>query len=170
VLFRSPSRSAIEGVGFSIIEGRKPSYLLDGMLLVTGEVDRTVPFEQGLPNHEAYVSGEWEPDPLIHDDQALVLHVAGKGLVILTGCGHAGVVNIVRYARRLTGVDQVYAVLGGFHLRAGPVVAETVTALAALSPALLVPSHCTSWTAQQALAATMPDATRPNTVGTRFEL
>ncbi|SNT62971.1 7,8-dihydropterin-6-yl-methyl-4-(beta-D-ribofuranosyl)aminobenzene 5'-phosphate synthase [Asanoa hainanensis] len=165
-----PSRSAIEGVGFSIIEGRQPSYLLDGMLLVTGEVDRTVPFEQGLPNHEAYVSGAWQPDPLIHDDQALVLHVAGKGLVILTGCGHAGVVNIVRYARRLTGVDQVYAVLGGFHLRAGPVVAETVAALADLSPGLLVPSHCTSWTAQQALAAAMPSATRPNTVGTRFEL
>ncbi|GIF72395.1 MBL fold metallo-hydrolase [Asanoa siamensis] len=165
-----PSRSAIEGVGFQIIEGRQPSYLLDGMLLVTGEVDRTVPFEQGIPNHEALVDGSWQPDPLIHDDQALVLHVAGKGLVILTGCGHAGVVNIVRYAKRLTGISQVYAVLGGFHLRAGPVVDSTVAALAAESPALLVPSHCTSWIAQQALATAMPAATRPNTVGTRYEL
>ncbi len=111
------------------------------------------------------------PDPLVHDDQAVVLHVRDKGLVVLTGCGHAGIVNIVRHAKRRTGVDRVYAVLGGFHLRDGPVVAaDRGRAGRAEAPAVLVPAHCTSWMAQQALAAALPAAFRPNAVGSRFEL
>ena len=51
--------------------------------------------------------------------QAAVLHVRDKGLVVLTGCGHSGIVNIVRHAKALTGIDQVYAVLGGFHFTGG---------------------------------------------------
>jgi 7,8-dihydropterin-6-yl-methyl-4-(beta-D-ribofuranosyl)aminobenzene 5'-phosphate synthase len=90
--------------------------------------------------------------------------------VVLTGCGHAGIVNIVRYARRLTGVDRLYAAFGGFHLRGGPVVPATVEALAAERPEVLVPAHCTSWAAHQALAAGLPGAYRPNAVGSRFEL
>ena len=71
------------------------------------------------PVHEAFRDGEWQADPLLHDDQALVANVRGKGLVVITGCSHAGVINTVRYARKITGVDRVHAVLGGFHL-AGP--------------------------------------------------
>ncbi|MEO8330504.1 MAG: MBL fold metallo-hydrolase, partial [Candidatus Nanopelagicales bacterium] len=96
-----PSRRGIEGAGFEIIEERQPSFLLDGKLLITGEVDRTTEFEQGMSVHQAFRNGEWEPDPLIHDDQAAVLHVRDKGLVVLTGCGHSGIVNIIRYAKRL---------------------------------------------------------------------
>ncbi|WP_336213995.1 MBL fold metallo-hydrolase [Nonomuraea sp. LPB2021202275-12-8] len=107
-------------------------------------------------------------------DEGLVrrwgLNGTGKGLVVLTGCGHAGIVNIVRHAKRLTGVDRVHAVLGGFHLRSGPIIPRTVEALVAEAPAVVVPAHCTSWTAQHALAAAMPGAFRPNAVGSRFEL
>ena len=167
----TPSRSAIEGAGFTIVEERQPSFLLDDALLITGEVDRTTGFETGMPpEHERWRDGSWEPDRLVHDDQAVVLHLRDKGLVVLTGCGHAGIVNIVRYARRLTGVDRLYAVFGGFHLRDGPVVPVTVEALAAERPEVLVPAHCTSWTAHQALAAGLPRAYRPNAVGSRFEL
>jgi 7,8-dihydropterin-6-yl-methyl-4-(beta-D-ribofuranosyl)aminobenzene 5'-phosphate synthase len=167
----TPSRSAIEGAGFAVIEDRQASFLLDGMLLVTGEVDRETDFETGMPPaHQAWRDGRWVPDPLVHEDQAVVLHVRDKGLVVLTGCGHAGIVNIVRHARRRTGVDRVYAVLGGFHLRGGPVVDRTVAALVELDPAVLVPAHCTSWSAQQALAAALPAAFLPNAVGSRFEL
>ena len=74
-----PSRSGIEGAGFAIIEDRQPSFLLDGVLLVTGEVDRTTDFETGMPIHQAWRDGDWVPDPLIHDDQAVVLHVAAQG-------------------------------------------------------------------------------------------
>jgi 7,8-dihydropterin-6-yl-methyl-4-(beta-D-ribofuranosyl)aminobenzene 5'-phosphate synthase len=167
----TPSRSAIEGAGFAVLEERQASFLLDGMLLVTGEVDRRTDFETGMPPaHQAWRDGRWAPDPLVHDDQAVVLHVRDKGLVVLTGCGHAGIVNIVRYARRRTGVDRVYAVLGGFHLRDGPIVEHTVAALVDADPAVLVPAHCTSWRAQQALAAALPAAFQPNAVGSRFEL
>jgi len=167
----TPSRAAIEGAGFTIIEDRQPSFLLDGMLLITGEVDRTTDFETGMqPTHQALRDGEWLPDQLVHDDQAVVVNVRDKGLVILTGCGHAGIVNIVRYAKRLTGVDRVHAVLGGLHLRGGAVVEQTIKALAAEAPGVVVPAHCTSFMAQHAMLAAMPDAFKPNAVGSRFEL
>ena len=125
----------------------------------------------GLPGpHERWHDGRWEPDRLVHDDQALVLRVREKGLVVLTGCGHSGIVTIIRYAKRLTGVDRLYAAFGGFHLRAGPIIPATVDALVDERPQVLVPAHCTSWTAQQALAAGLPGAYRPNAVGSRFTL
>jgi 7,8-dihydropterin-6-yl-methyl-4-(beta-D-ribofuranosyl)aminobenzene 5'-phosphate synthase len=70
------SRSALEGAGFEIVEEEQPSFLLDGSVLVTGEVDRTTPFETGFLGHEAHVHGSWEPYPLILDDQAIVLRLA----------------------------------------------------------------------------------------------
>jgi 7,8-dihydropterin-6-yl-methyl-4-(beta-D-ribofuranosyl)aminobenzene 5'-phosphate synthase len=169
--FPTPSRSAIEGAGFAVIEERDPSFLLDGMLLVTGEVDRTTDFEPGMPpSHQAWRDDRWVPDPMVHDDQAVILHVRDKGLVVLTGCGHSGVVNIVRHAKRLTGVDHLYALLGGFHLRGGPIVGQTVAALAEESPDVLVPAHCTSFVAMHALASGLPSAFRPNAVGSQFTL
>ena len=167
------SRRALEDAGFDIVEGRRPSFLFDGAVLVTGEVDRTTDFETGFPFHEAERDGRWEPDPLILDDQALVAHVAGKGLVILTGCGHAGIVNIVRYAQRLTGVDEVYAVLGGFHLNGPlfePIIQQTCDGLATAGPEWLVPAHCTGWKATHALAARFPDAFIQSSVGTTYAL
>jgi 7,8-dihydropterin-6-yl-methyl-4-(beta-D-ribofuranosyl)aminobenzene 5'-phosphate synthase len=122
------------------------------------------------PEHQAWRDGNWVPDPAVHDDQAAALHLRGKGLVVLTGCGHSGVVNILRHVRRLTGVDHVHALLGGFHLRFGPVVVQTVAALAADPPDVLVPAHCTSWMAVQTLARDLPGAFRPNAVGSRFAL
>lgn len=165
------SRSALTGAGFEIIESRQPSFLLDRSLLVTGEVARTTEFEQGFPIHEAKRDGAWTPDPLVLDEQAVVVNLRGKGLVILTGCGHAGIVNMVRYARRLTGVDQVHAVIGGFHLTGGlfePIIGPTVDALAKLHPALVMPGHCSGWRAQQELAARMPEAYAHPSVGTKL--
>jgi 7,8-dihydropterin-6-yl-methyl-4-(beta-D-ribofuranosyl)aminobenzene 5'-phosphate synthase len=94
------SRGALEGAGFEIIEQQQPSFLLAGGLLVTGEVDRTSGFERGLAIHQACRDGQWQPDPLILDDQALIANVAGKGLVVLTACGHAGVERAEPIARR----------------------------------------------------------------------
>jgi 7,8-dihydropterin-6-yl-methyl-4-(beta-D-ribofuranosyl)aminobenzene 5'-phosphate synthase len=167
----TPSRAAIEDAGFALIEDRQPSFLLGGVLLVTGEVPRTTAFETGLPaGHQAWVEGQWRHDPLVHEDQALVAHVHGRGLVVITGCGHAGIVNIVRQAKRLTGVDQIHLVTGGLHLRDGPRLAETVAALTEERPQLIVAAHCTSWLAHHALYEAMPQAYRPNSVGSRFEL
>lgn len=137
------------------------------------EVDRTTSFEKGFPIHQAYRNGAWEPDPLILDDHALIIAVAGKALVILTGCGHAGIVNICRYARRLTGTDRIYAVIGGFHLNGPlfePIIGATCDALIQLAPEIIVPSHCTGWKATHALAARLPGAFIQNSVGTTFNL
>lgn len=169
----TPSKSAIKGAGFEIIEEKQPSFLLDGSLLITGEVDRTTDFEKGFPIHQAKRNGDWQPDPLILDDQAAILNVRDKGLVVLTGCGHAGIVNIIRYARKLTGVEPIYTVIGGFHLNGPlfePIIPLVCNALAELDPQVIVPAHCTGWKAVHALAARFPNAFIQNSVGTRFEL
>ena len=169
----SPSRTALREAGLEIVERRQPSLLFDSSVLITGEVDRTTDFERGMPFHEALTDGVWTSDPLILDDQALIVHVAGHGLVVLTGCGHAGIVNIVRHARRLTGVDTVAAVVGGFHLGGPafePIIKPTVEALAELDPEVIIPAHCTGWRAAHALAEAMPHAFIPNSVGSRLEL
>lgn len=167
------SPGALEREGFQVIERRQPSLLVGG-ILITGEVDRVTEFEHGMPpNHQAWDGGEWRHDPTVIDDQALVINVRGRGLVIITGCGHAGVVNIIRHAMRLAGVSQLLAVIGGFHLSGPafePVIGPTVAALTELSPALIVPGHCTGWRAQHALAATLPDAWSQSSVGTRYTL
>ena len=166
-------RSSLETEGFEVIERREPSALLDGSVLITGEVDRTTEFENGMPFHEAHRHGRWEPDPLIRDDQSLVLNVRGKGLVVITGCGHAGAVNIARHAMRLTGVDRLHGLLGGFHLSGPafePIIEPTVRALTEIAPDLVVPAHCTGWRAQVRLATALPDAYVPNAVGTTFHL
>lgn len=169
----STSRSALEGVGFDIIENRQPSFLLHDSVLVTGEVDRTNDFELGFPLQEVRRGSGWEPDPLVLDDQAVVLHVRDQGLVVITGCGHAGVVNTVDYARRLTGVDQVHAIIGGFHLNGPlfePLIPKICEAFRRFAPAVIVPAHCTGWRATHQLAAAFPEAFAPNSVGTRFHL
>lgn len=167
------SRPALEGAGFTIVEDRQPSFLFENAVLVTGEVDRTSGFEPGFPPQQAFRDGTWEPDPLVLDDQALIAHIRDKGLVVLTGCGHAGIVNITRYARRLTGVDRVHAVLGGLHLGGPtfePLIPRVCEEFAVLAPEVIVPTHCTGWRAQMAFAERFPAAFIPNTVGTRLEL
>ena len=167
------SKAALQGVGFEIIEECQPSFLLDGSLLVTGEVDRTTDFERGMPAQQALRNGKWEWDPLILDDQAILLNVRDKGLVVMTGCGHAGIVNTVRYAQKLTGVQQIYAIIGGFHLGGmtpEPIIQQTCDALAAFAPAVIVPTHCTGFRAIHRLASMLPNAFIQSSVGTRFEL
>ena len=168
----STSRSALEGAGFEIVEERQPSFLLDGSVLITGEIDRTSEFETGFKGHEAH-RGDWEPDPLILDDQALVARVRDRGLFVLSGCGHAGIVNTVRYAQKLTGERKLAAIVGGFHL-SGPmfetIIPPTVAAFDELAPAMLVPAHCTGWKAVHQLAGRFPDAFVPNAVGTTIDV
>ena len=167
------SRGAMQGAGFEIIEGAQPSLLMDGALLITGEVDRTTEFERGFPIHQAWRDDAWTPDPLILDDQALIANVAGRGLVILTGCGHSGIVNIVRHAQRLTGETRIAAIIGGFHLGGpifAPLIAPTVETLTAFAPAMIVPGHCTGFDAARAISLAMPDAFVVNSVGTRVTI
>jgi 7,8-dihydropterin-6-yl-methyl-4-(beta-D-ribofuranosyl)aminobenzene 5'-phosphate synthase len=167
------SRRALAEAGFDVIEEQRPSFLFDRSVLVTGEVARTTGYEPGFPPQQAWIGGGWQPDPLVLDDQALIVNVTGRGLVVITGCGHAGVINIARYARRLTGGQPLYALLGGFHLNGPlfePLIPRVLDELAAMNPGVLVPAHCTGWRAQHAMSARFPAAYVPNSVGTSFQL
>ncbi len=162
-------RHKLEDMGVEIRECEGPR-LVEGFILLTGEIPRETDFEIGFPMGYVEKDGEVEQDALL-DDQALVVCVKDKGLVVVSGCGHSGIINTVNYAKTLTGVDEVYAVIGGFHL-SGPVyepyIGKTVEAMKAISPRLLVPTHCTGFVAQTAFAREMPGAFVLNTVGTTF--
>jgi 7,8-dihydropterin-6-yl-methyl-4-(beta-D-ribofuranosyl)aminobenzene 5'-phosphate synthase len=166
-----PSRSALEGAGFDIIDTEDPSLIFQDSLLVTGEVPRVTDFEQGFPFFQSLERGQWQPEPHLADDQAIVINVQDRGIVVLTGCGHAGIINIVRRAQSLTGDRPLLGVLGGFHLSGvyfEPVIPLVVDALRELEPGMVVPAHCTGYKADQALAAALPEAYVHNSVGTTY--
>ena len=169
----APNRRLLEQENVEFIEERGLSYLLDDMVLVTGQIHRTTEFEKGFPIHYSEINGAWQSDPLIHDDQALVVNVRDKGLVVMTGCGHAGAINSIRYAQKLTGVDTIYALLGGLHLTGAifePIIAPTLKELKSISPRLVMPGHCTGWKAIHAFAREFPEAYAQSSVGTRLVL
>jgi 7,8-dihydropterin-6-yl-methyl-4-(beta-D-ribofuranosyl)aminobenzene 5'-phosphate synthase len=156
-----------------IIEEVGPSMLVDEMILVSGEVARTTDFEEGFPIHYARRYDSWEPDPLIMDDQCAIINVRDKGLVIISGCGHSGIVNAIRNAQAITGIHKIYAVIGGFHLTGGlfePIIPATIAALKEIKPRYVVPGHCTGWSATHQIARAMPEAFIPNSVGTTLLL
>jgi Metal-dependent hydrolases of the beta-lactamase superfamily II len=161
---------ALKKAGADILTREGPSTLAAGHLLVTGEVERKTPFETGMPGMEMLAGGAWVTDP-IKDDQAIVVNVRDQGLVVLSGCAHAGIVNTVKYAQKVTGIEKVHAVLGGFHLT-GPAFAAriqpTIDAVKATAPDYVVPMHCTGWDAINRFMAAMPERCILNTVGTTY--
>jgi 7,8-dihydropterin-6-yl-methyl-4-(beta-D-ribofuranosyl)aminobenzene 5'-phosphate synthase len=164
-----PSRGDLEAEGVELVEEPKQTLLLDGRVLVSGQVERSTEFEKGFPIHYARSAAGWDPDPMIWDDQNVIVNVNGKGLVIVSGCSHAGAVNVLGNAQRLTGVRQIAGFIGGFHLTGGifePIIGPTVDAFVAAKVGRVVPAHCTGWRAVHVLAQTMPDAFVQPAVGT----
>jgi 7,8-dihydropterin-6-yl-methyl-4-(beta-D-ribofuranosyl)aminobenzene 5'-phosphate synthase len=156
------------GADLRMSEG--PSLLASGLMLATGEVERTTIFEKGFPWAEACINGTWTVDPF-RDDQGLVIKVRDRGLVVISGCAHAGIVNTVRYAQKITKTDKVHAILGGFHLSGpifDPIIPPTVAAVKDIAPVMIVPMHCTGWKAVTQFAAEMPGQFVLNTVGTTY--
>jgi 7,8-dihydropterin-6-yl-methyl-4-(beta-D-ribofuranosyl)aminobenzene 5'-phosphate synthase len=155
-----------------LINTKQPLLIADGMILVTGEIPRKTSFEKGYLQHRALVKGLWQSDPWIWDDRAVVINVKGKGLVVLSGCAHAGIINTITYAQRITGITNVHAVLGGFHLAGRENenrIEQTVKELKRISPKLIVPSHCTGWRGMCAIANVMPNAFVWNSVGNLYK-
>lgn len=169
VRFPALPRAAIEAAGIRVVASDGPRELLGGYALFLGGIPRTTDFEQGMPlAYYADASGE-HPDT-IADDSALVFALKDKGLIVLTGCAHAGVINTIRYAQELTGMEKIHAVMGGFHL-GGPVgqaaIEPTLTALKAIAPDYVVPCHCTGRTAILAMERELPGFIL-NMTGTRL--
>jgi 7,8-dihydropterin-6-yl-methyl-4-(beta-D-ribofuranosyl)aminobenzene 5'-phosphate synthase len=155
------------------IKTKQPYLLGDNTILVTGEIPRKTKFEKGFLRQRAMINGKWQPDPWVWDDRAIVINVKKKGLAILSGCAHAGIINTTLHAQEITGVTDIYALIGGFHL-AGKEgeqrINQTLEMLKLLTPSLLAPSHCTGWRANHLIAQAMPQAFVQNSVGNLYQL
>ena len=163
-------RERFENAGISIVETAEPYMLLDENVLFLGEIPKRTAFEKGFPRMHYDENGEAKWDP-IEEDSAIVANVKGKGLVILSGCAHSGIVNTVKYAREVTGIDSVFVVMGGFHLTGAdfePIIEPTTMALKTVNPQYIVPTHCTGRKAVMHLEKEMPDQFLLNMSGTKM--
>jgi 7,8-dihydropterin-6-yl-methyl-4-(beta-D-ribofuranosyl)aminobenzene 5'-phosphate synthase len=169
---RTLAKDELEQKNVDLIESETPTLIVNDMIMVTGEVERTTPFEKGMPNALMEKDGELIQDPII-DDQAIVMKLQGKGLVVISGCSHAGIVNTLMFGQKITGEQKIHAVLGGFHL-SGPFFEKfhdpTIDALNKIDPDVLMPMHCTGWKAIQRFQKEFPESFILNSVGSKLML
>jgi len=164
-----PPRAEWEAAGAEIVLSEGP-YQLGPGCWITGAIPRLSFEKAGVPATLTYRDGDaFLPDHL-DEDQAVVINVREKGLVVLSGCAHSGIVNTVNYAREISGVDKVWAILGGFHLARATdeEIQRTVDEIKRCQPKLVVPSHCTGVKAAERFAAQMPDQFVTGLVGTTY--
>ena len=166
-----PSHNDLDREGWLVVEERGPSLLLEDSVLVTGQIDRLTEFEKGFPLQHVRTDTGWEPDTWIWDDQAIAINIRGKGLVVLSSCSHAGVINVLRHVQAATGIDHIHGFIGGMHLTGGlfePIMPATLDEVVTIGPDLVVPGHCTGWRATHGISARLPDAYSASNVGTTF--
>ena len=164
------SRPKIEEAGGLLFMTTDPFPFLPG-LVTTGEVPRKTDFEEVGIALFTLVEGRMEQDGM-KDDISLVAQVKDKGLVIVTGCSHAGIVNIVRHSVEMTGEKRIAAILGGFHLLAASEqrIGRTVEALSRFDIGLISAGHCTGFRAQTALYQAFKERFKPLQTGMVFEI
>ena len=136
-------KSYLEKLGARFVFNKEYVDIEDGVFL-TGEVPRETSFEGGdMGDRFVIREGKVEPD-IILDDQSLVIHTE-KGILIVLGCAHSGMVNVMNHAIKMSGVDTIFGILGGTHIDfSGNVqLTETIEALKDFKIEQLIPSHCT---------------------------
>jgi 7,8-dihydropterin-6-yl-methyl-4-(beta-D-ribofuranosyl)aminobenzene 5'-phosphate synthase len=162
-------RAEWEALGAELVLAAGPTQLAPGCW-ATGAIPRLA-FEQ------ANIPAGWlrrQGGTFVHDDvaedQAIFINVEGKGLVVISGCAHSGIVSSIKYAQEISGVDRVWAVLGGFHLATVKEAAlqRTVDEIQTLNPVVVAPTHCTGFAAACRFATQMPSAFVQCLVGTSF--
>ncbi|MBW2066603.1 MAG: MBL fold metallo-hydrolase [Deltaproteobacteria bacterium] len=169
---RTLVREELEKRNTDLHETENPTLIGDETVLITGGIARRTDFEKGLLNAYVEKAGKLEKD-VIAEDQALAIRLKEKGLVILSGCSHAGIINTVLHAMEATGVKDIYGIMGGFHLSGPdyePIIDRTIEELARFEPRVLVPMHCTGWEAINRLSEAFPDAFILNSVGSKYSL
>jgi 7,8-dihydropterin-6-yl-methyl-4-(beta-D-ribofuranosyl)aminobenzene 5'-phosphate synthase len=156
-----------EGAKLEKINGA--STIAPSLVLLSGRVERQTDFETGMPGMEAKIGDEWIPDPF-YDDQGLAVNIKGRGLVVLGGCSHAGIINTVKHLQKVSGIEKVHAVLGGFHLSGEneKLIAPTISEMKAIDPHYVAPMHRTGWKAINRFAQEMPERFILNSVGTTY--
>jgi 7,8-dihydropterin-6-yl-methyl-4-(beta-D-ribofuranosyl)aminobenzene 5'-phosphate synthase len=165
--------------GARLVLARDPVVIAPG-IVSTGEIPLEVDFEGPPPaakptSYDPGIyqlrEGEFVTDEVL-DELGLAINVAGEGLVVITGCGHRGVINTVRRARQITGVEEVALVMGGFHLgfpgTPDEVVDRTVAALGELNARRIAPMHCSGFRCIAGVASSLPDAFLQYAVGSTF--
>ena len=180
-------RPALEARGLKVDLTKQPT-VVAGHAFVTGQIPRLTDFEtppaaarlEAGPMDSACAAGhfgptkvEVKPGDLVTDnfqgEHATVYHVKDRGLVVITSCGHAGVINSVRQAQNASGVQKVHAIVGGFHLAPAPdeIVAKTVAAFKEINPDYIIPMHCTGVNTIMAVHMAMPKTLVMPSTGTR---
>jgi len=164
------SRPKIEEAGGLLFQTTDPFPFVPG-LITTGEVRRQTEFEEVGIALFTLADGRVVQDTM-KDDISLVAQVRDKGLVIVTGCSHAGIVNIVKHSVEMTGERRIAAILGGFHLLSASEerIGKTVAALSQFDIELISAGHCTGFKAQAALYQTFKDRFKPLQTGMTFEI
>jgi 7,8-dihydropterin-6-yl-methyl-4-(beta-D-ribofuranosyl)aminobenzene 5'-phosphate synthase len=149
---------------------KEASMLASDLILISGEVPRVTDFEKGFPWAEAKINDTWVVDPF-HDDQGVAVKVKGRGLVVISGCSHAGIINTVKYVQAVAQTSKVHAVLGGFHLTGPifePIIGPTIEGMKKIGPDFVMPMHCTGWQAINQFAREMPQQFVLTTAGTTY--
>ena len=154
-------KTDIEASGGSLYLTKDPLEIMPG-LITTGEVERVTDFEEVGINLFTIDNGEVKTDPML-DDISVVANIKGRGLVIVTGCSHAGIVNITRQAIKLTDTEKIHGIIGGFHLieASESRIKKTVQALKEFNPDWIYAGHCTGFRAQVELYNTFKDRFSP---------
>lgn len=167
-----PAIADLTAQGAEVICTAEPRAFLDGMFYVSGEIPRVTPFERGLPGQVCKTDdGKWEPDELLMDERWLAVNVKGKGLVVLSACSHAGIVNVLTHARASFADTPLHVAMGGLHLSGAneAIIPQTVAAMGDFNLAQIAAGHCTGWRALSALAAAFGDKVlAPTAVGKRY--
>jgi 7,8-dihydropterin-6-yl-methyl-4-(beta-D-ribofuranosyl)aminobenzene 5'-phosphate synthase len=151
--------SEVESVGGILLLATDPVKIADG-ITTTGEVPRRTAFET-VRGFWTVQNGRFVEDVML-DDQSLIIDVENKGLVVVAGCAHSGIINIIRHAQKITKNNKVYAVLGGFHLVNADAkrIQATVDELKKVDPEFVGPCHCTGKKATKKIAETFGDHCR----------
>jgi len=162
------SREEIEKAGGSLLLTRDPVKLMSG-ITTTGEVKRQTDFEEVGIALKTIEGGEVVDDQML-DDISVVANVNGKGLVIVTGCSHAGIVNIARHAMELTDCEKIEGIIGGLHLidASDDRIKRTSEELSKLNPEWICAGHCTGFKAQVELYLTFRERFSPLQTGMQF--
>lgn len=142
---------------FKTIFSKEPVYLTENLIFL-GEIQRQFEFENNHPLGKTLEPDGSLTDDYLIDDTALVYKTT-QGLVIITGCSHSGICNIIEYARKICNEERVVDIIGGFHLQGlksgDGRLEETLAYLKKLNPKQMHPCHCTDLKAKIAMAQEM---------------
>jgi len=168
LLSKNMITNLVDQYGLKLIETKDPQRLFKG-IVTSGEIEL---FDKSERTKGIYIQKSRKEfvDHYFRDETSIYINIKDKGLVVITGCGHCGIKNIIKHGQKLTGIDKIYAVIGGFHEEWNPIekIEEKVKYIEALNPEITCGMHCTGFKFNK-LMSRHPSHTL-GIVGTEFHL